>query len=651
MTNHKIIGTAGHIDHGKTALVKALTGTDTDRLKEEKEREITIDLGFAFLDDSIAFVDVPGHERFVKNMVAGVTGIDLALLVIAADDGIMPQTREHLDIIRLLKVESIVVALTKVDLFENDPAGQDWVDMVGSEIVSLLTQYGYKDSPVIPVSSVYGKGIDELRSVLIEKTGSSRQDDRKLNRPFRLPVDRSFSMTGFGTVVTGTVISGSLKPDDSIELLPLQKALRLRSLQRHNKQVERISTGERAAINLGGIQKSEIRRGDIVALSGHYIPSNIINCQLHYLNSAKSPLKYRERLRFHTGTLEVIGRVIIFAKDHLEPGETDPVQLQLENPVSVSVGDRFIIRKYSPAITIGGGTVLEINAGYARKSSRKTKEYLYAAADLSFEDQIYASVVRGSLQPTTIKDIAIRFGIFPNHADEILSQGNDKIIDIVTGGKPSEQDPQKINRRSESIWIDRDSYRTLMDGILQNLSQFHATNPAKPAANQLEIIQQSGLNADEAVWKHAFENLADEGRIICSSNRVILKDFVPKISEKEDKIRIRLLELLKETGAAGPSMQELSGTLSANLEDVRTVVELLIDEGSVCLIDKTFLYSADELNRMEMVIREKIQKHGSITISDFRTALNTSRKYALPLLNYFDDIGITVRVGDERVLK
>ena len=641
LMTHRIIGTAGHIDHGKTALVKALTGIDTDRLKEEKEREITIDLGFAYLDDSIAFIDVPGHEKFVKNMVAGVTGVDLALLVVAADDGIMPQTREHLDIIRLLKVERIVVAITKIDLI--DPGQQDWIDLVKDEIESMLTQYEFKKSAIMHVSSVSGAGVEELKSKLKEEIDALPHEKEKQNLPFRLPVDRSFTLTGFGTVVTGTVISGVLKPDDSIELLPQQRELRLRSMQRHNKKVTQVNPGERAAINLGGIQKNEIVRGDVIARSEFFIPSQTINCSLHYLDSAKVPLKFRDRVRFHTGTIEVIGRVILLEKDILRPGEKTVLQIQLEKPVTVAVGDRFIIRKYSPAVTIGGGTVLEIDAKRPRRNRKQIAEYLKSVENLPRQEQVCSFVIKNELHPHSTQKIAAQFGLFHNQVSEILISADDRIMSL----NREEETPVS----SDKLWISRKSFESFTGKILEILRKFHNENPEKPALDRLKLIKKSGYTLDEPVWNFAFEQMTVDSRIVLSKNRVKLADFIPEVSGKYQELRRNIVEHLKQTGAAGPSQEEFADTLKVNIDDVKTVITLLVDEGDVIIVGNSFLYAADEIMRIESLIRDSIKQKGSITISEFRTSLNTSRKYALPLLNYFDDTGVTVRVGDERILK
>jgi len=633
---HKIIGTAGHIDHGKTALVEALTGTDTDRLKEEKEREITIDLGYAFLSDDIAFIDVPGHERLVKNMVAGVTGIDLALLVIAADDGIMLQTREHLDIIRLLNIKKLVVALTKIDLV--DPAERDWIELVKDDIEKLLQGSIYEGSKIVPVSSVSLKGIETLKSVLIEEINPAKRDEEHLDRPFRLPVDRSFTMTGFGTVVTGTVISGSLSLDDSVELLPAKRELRLRGLQRHNKPVTRLETGERGAINISGIQKEDITRGDVIAQTGYFKPSLNVNCFLHYLKSAKAPLKHHERIRFHCSTVEAIGRVALFEPRlaGLEPGDSAPVQIQLEKPVAAAFGDRFIIRYYSPAITTGGGEILEIDAARPRRNRKTIAEYVRTIHNQTLDDRIITFVSRTGLTPLSMQDVVRQFGLFPDMVSQVLSNAKEKIM--------------RLSVENDTFWITKEAFEQCTGDVMNHISEYHRTNPERPNIPKQELIKRAAPKVDDLVWKYALHTLVQQNRVILSKNHIKRTGFVPKIAEKAEGIREKLIALLGERGVEGPTIEEASEALDAEINDVTTIINILIDEGAVTIVGNSFLYLREELERIEKVIKDLIISKDSITIGEFRTALQTSRKYALPLLNYFDDLGVTIRVGDKRIL-
>ncbi len=355
-----VIGMAGHIDHGKTALVKSLTGIDTDRLKEEKNRGITIDLGFAHLTGNITIIDVPGHEKLIKNMVAGVSTIDLVLFVIAADDGIMPQTREHLDIVNLLGIRNAVFVITKIDLVE-----EEWLDLVEEEIRKLLKQKGFSGAPVLRASGVTGQGVEEVREVILNQLQetSVRRDDGI----FRMPVDRAFLKAGFGSIVTGSVISGALNSGEMVEIMPEKINQRVRSLQSHDQEVSRVKAGYRAAINLAGLEIARLYRGQMVTLPGYYDPVELFNGKIYVVEDSPLPLKNRMRIRVHLHTTEVIGRLILLEERELKAGESGFAQILLENSVYASFGDRFIIRQFSPQHTLGGGEVLETNPVRYRK--------------------------------------------------------------------------------------------------------------------------------------------------------------------------------------------------------------------------------------------------------------------------------------------
>ncbi|MFC1565096.1 selenocysteine-specific translation elongation factor [candidate division KSB1 bacterium] len=628
---NRIIGTAGHIDHGKTSIVHALTGVDTDRLKEEQEREITIDLGFAFLDRDTAFIDVPGHEKFVKNMVAGVTGIDLALLVIAADDGIMPQTLEHLDIIRLLKIEKLVVALSKTDLVESD-----WAELVKEEISTLLAETEFRNAPIVPLSSETREGIDTLRDVLV--TQLKETEKSSLDKPFRMPVDRSFSMTGFGTVVTGTVISGELKNDSQVELLPGGKIHRVRGIQTQGENVEKAGPGIRTAINLSGIQKHEIIRGDVIAQKDYFRSSMNLNCSLHYLGTASKPLKFRDRIRFHCGTVEAIGRVILLEKDSIQPGEDCFLQIQLEKPVAPAVGDRFIIRQYSPPpFTIGGGEILEIDVPRPKRNRKKTAAFLKKINGIPVEERLPEFVIRNGLKTLSTKEYAQESGLFEENIREIFSA----VPEIVSYFKSE----------GEYYWFSARAFRELLENIENSIKAYHKKYPEKPNIGRLEIIGKTGKDLHDGIWKTAFENLSDSGRIIIEKDRIRHSDFKPEFSEETRKIYSVIEQFIRERGFSAPNFRELSEELKIGEKTLVKYLGNMTDNEVIVKVDNTFYYSKDDIEKIRQVVIDFIKSHGSITIADLREEIGTSRKYSLPLLNYFDETGLTVRQVDERVLK
>ncbi len=627
---HKIIGTAGHIDHGKTSLVRVLTGIDTDRLKEEKEREITIDLGFAFMEGDIAFIDVPGHEKFVKNMVAGVTGIDLALLVIAADDGIMPQTREHLDIIKLLKIDTIVTALTKIDSVD-----KDWTLLVKDEVSAFLTENAFENIPVIPCSSATGDGIEELKRILVSEL--SQSGHKELERPFRLPVDRAFSMTGFGTVVTGTVISGSVKSGDTLTLYTEGRELRLRGLQTQNRQAETLSTGERGALNFSGIQKKDVIRGDIIAASGSMMSSENMNCMLHYLGSADKPLKYHERVRLHCGTAEVIGRIAILDREYIEPGDHAPVQIQLEKPIAAVSGDRFIIRRYSPQFTIGGGEIIEAAAKRIRKNRKILAANTVQAAEQPIEQRILFFVESHGSHAVSLQNIAKQFGLFQEHIEKILKDNSNKVVDF-----PSEDG---------QVWIGLNALNDIQKNLSKKVEDFHDQNPSKPGIPHLKLLKDPALKFKENILKFAVDTMISEKSLVQTKEVYRLPDFKPEVELQIAGMKLNLLDMLEEKGINAPTIAEAASELHLNEQDIAALIDVMSDEGDVVLVHKIFVYSQKEIDRIRRILEEYLQKYERIALADFRTLIKSSRKYALPLLEHFDNIGFTARVGDDRMLK
>ncbi|MCP4723692.1 MAG: selenocysteine-specific translation elongation factor [bacterium] len=625
---NRIIGTAGHIDHGKTSIVHALTGIDTDRLKEEQEREITIDLGFAFLDQNTAFIDVPGHEKFVRNMVAGVSGIDLALLVIAADDGIMPQTLEHLDIIRLLKIEKLAVALSKIDLVE-----PDWIELVLEEIRTLLDPTEYKSAPVIPISTETREGIDNLREVLISELKET--DESSLKKPFRMPVDRSFSMTGFGTVVTGTVISGELKNNSSVDLLPSGKNPRVRGIQTQGDFVEKAGTGIRTAVNLSGIQKKDVIRGDVISEEGYFKPSMNLNCYLHYLASASKPLKFRDRIRYHSGTVEAIGRIILLEKDLIQPGEDFYAQIQLEKPVVPAVGDRFIIRQYSPPFTVGGGEILEIDVPRPRRNRKEIAAFLKKINGKSLDKRLIEFVVRNGLMAMSTREYAGEFGLFEENIRQAFKAEPDKISFFRSEG--------------EYFWFSADAFNTLMQKTENAVLKYHAKNPEKPNIKRLEIIDAVGKSIHDNIWKLVFEKL--DKKIIVEKDRLKHADFKPELSGETQKIYSQIEQFIKNRNVSGPNIKELTEELKIDGNILLKYLRNMIDSGIIVRIDNTFYYLREEIERIGQTVADHIRSTGSITIAGLREILGTSRKYSLPLLNHFDETGLTIRQGDERILK
>src|SRR5437867_3089720 len=415
---HIIVGTAGHIDHGKTALVKALTGIDADRLKEEKERGITIDIGFANLvldsDTTIGFIDVPGHERFIKNMLAGVGGIDMVMLVIAADESVMPQTREHLDICSLLHIKQGLTVLTKIDNVE-----RDITDLVEVEVRDFLKGSFLERSPILRLSSLTGEGIPRLIETLREF--SKKIEPKDATRIFRLPIDRCFTMKGFGTVVTGTLIAGQVHKEEEVEIFPSERTTRVRGIQVHGRASNVARAGQRTALNLQGVEVSDIDRGMVLTVPGLFKPTSMFDCHLELLPSAPNPIQIRKRIRFHVGTAELMGYVSLLGQERLEPGASGFAQIRLEQPSFALPGDRLIVRQYSPMITIGGGEILDAMPEKHRRADSATLEKLKILKDGSIDDRLMAVIEEAGLRSAEISQLVSRLGLAPGLANQRLS--------------------------------------------------------------------------------------------------------------------------------------------------------------------------------------------------------------------------------------
>ena len=660
---HIIIGTAGHIDHGKTSLVKALTGIDTDRLPEEKKRGLTIDLGFAFLDlDSgrrVSIVDVPGHERFVKNMLAGATSINLVLFVIAADDGVMPQTIEHLEIINLLGIKHGLIALTKKDLVTDE-----WLAVVQEDIKKILTGTSLEHAPIIPVSAVTGEGIESCKSTIKELI--TQIQTQSSVRVFRMPIDRSFTISGYGCVVTGPILGGQVSVEDEVEILPIKKIIRVRGIEVTGERVNTAFAGQRAAINLSGIKSTEIQRGYELSVPGYLQPTNIVDASLGLIRNAKTPLKNRTRIRFHINTSEVMGRVVLLDKDTLKPGEEALCQFLLENPITTEREDRFIIRSYSPAYTIGGGKVLRYNTTRLKRFKEETLNTLriLASGNLSnIVEQVYLNnihVSRGERPfAPTIDDISKQVNIHPSIVENVIAGLIKKgiLLKFVIEGK--------------DVVIHRDIITSLKKQIVNIIKVFHKENPLKtgieetqlktlvaagftPSPNKLKArIREphqkpfSGNDIHPLLIATSLSVLRSEKAIKVTDNKVSLMDFKIEVSTKDKGVADKIEETFLKAGFTPPSMEEVCtkfGTPS------KAAISLLVEQKKLIAVENGLYFHAMALNKLKEMIRDYISKHGPISVAQFRDLTKTSRKFAVPLLEYFDAIHFTKRTGDVRIL-
>ena len=630
---HTIIGTAGHIDHGKTLLVKGLTGTDTDRTPEEKARGITIELGFAFYGEHATIIDVPGHERFVKTMVAGVSTIDVALLVIAADDGVMPQSREHLDVLELLGVERGVIALNKVDL-----ADDDWLDLVEEDIRELVSGTFLEEAPIVRVSAIAMQGMDELKQQL--ELTIAHTSEKRSEGPFRLSVDRAFSAKGFGLVCTGTVLSGNLSKGDELEVLPAGKEVRTRSLQRHGEEVDAVSAGDRAAVNVVGQERFPIQRGDVLAEPGSLAPSSMLDARLRLVSSCPKELEHRTRVRLHLGTCEVMARVVLLEQDRLQPGEDGLVQLRLESPVAAAWGDRFVIRRYSPPLTIGGGLILEAHPAKHRRTERGLVERLKAIESGDGAEVVEAKLAGTSSGFASLLKLGSDMGLTGEQVHQLAAE-------LVSDGRAL-----RLTVDQEDSLVHAARWNEITTGIVEMLAAFHEQTPLAKGLNREDLRRQLGRYVPPSLFQRVMESMMRDGRIAIEGSLVRAADHRIQFSGAEEQLKQQIETILqKVTLDQVPDVKELAhqaGTDSARVEVILRALEGL---GQVTFLEGTLVIHMTTIAEVRQRLREYLQAHSEITVSGFRDLIGSNRRYALALLNRFDGDGTTQRNGDVRVLR
>jgi selenocysteine-specific elongation factor len=613
-----ILGTAGHIDHGKSCLVKALTGTDPDRLKEEKERGITIDLGFADLRYpdglSIGIVDVPGHERLVKNMLAGAGGIDMVLMVIAADEGIMPQSREHLYICDLLRIRSGLVAVTKTDLVE-----PEWLELVKEEVKEFVKGTFLEEAEIVPVSSKTGLNLELMKSKIKEVAlKTSQKPEAGL---FRLPVDRVFTLRGFGTVVTGTTVSGSISTDESVEVLPIGISSKVRGLHSHGEAIKRIYAGQRAALNLQGIEKDDLRRGDTLVSPGRFSPTSSIDAKIQLLDQAPQ-LKSRQLVHFHLGTSETIARVILYERERLGPGERCYCQFRLDNPVVAQAEDRYVIRRFSPLETVGGGEVLDPSP--LRRRRKDSIDDLVMMEQGSLKEKIAVKTKKSGIKGMTGESLE---GWIKAEVPAVKEAVNRLVSD-------------KTLMRFENVLMHRDSFEGFKEGIISRLEEFHKRNPLKNGLNKEEI------RARMMIEPRLFGSLVSSLTEVSQEKDLLRHKGFRTILSEEDKLKV--VNTLNNRGFQPPAKAELAEKTGMDEKKLDDVLKLMSKEGTVRRINDYMYLSRETYDRMMALLKEHFNVKKEMTVSEFRDILGTSRKYALPFLEYLDSNGITLRVGDVR---
>jgi selenocysteine-specific elongation factor len=631
---HIIVGTAGHIDHGKTALVKALTGIDTDRLKEEKERGITIDLGFAnlVLDDktTIGFVDVPGHERFIKNMLAGVGGIDVVMLVIAADESVMPQTREHLAICSLLRVQKGLTVLTKMDAVDSDLA-----DLAEIEVREFLKGSFLEGAPVLRVSARTGAGIPELVDAL--KTTAATIVPRDAGQIFRIPVDRCFTMKGFGTIAAGTLIAGTVKKEDEVELLPVGKTARVRGVQVHGRGVDEARAGQRTALNLQRIELEDVERGMVITAPGLFTASRMMDVHLELLDSVENPVSGRKRIRFHTGTTELMGHVMLIGQDTLEPGAAAFARIRLERPLFALPGDRFIIRQYSPMHTLGGGEILDAHPPRSRRTDPHLAERLARLKDGGLADKLLVFVTDAGAAGIDEQGLVARTGALPAKIrGELRALARDRKIQIIA--------EVPLTAAAE------DTFAAALTRVLQAVRTFHTAEPLLKGIGREDLKTRSLAEASPVFFRAVLDRLAADRRIAVDQDVVYEFGREITLGSEDGRLREDLVARFSAHGLQAPPPDEIAASVGADRATARKIVQLMLKERVLVKVNESLIVDRQALDRLVEAVRARKAVKATLGVGDFKELTGLSRKFAVPLLEYLDSQRITRRVGDERVI-
>ncbi len=613
---HVVIGTAGHIDHGKTALVKALTGTDTDRLVEEKARGMTIDLGFAFLNDSFTIIDVPGHEKFIRNMVAGVSTIHIALLVVAADDGIMPQTREHLHILKLLKISQCVVALTKTDLAKDS----EWLNLVELEIREL-TEGIFQRIDIVRTSVQKNEGVEELKQCLESKAASFQSSEKE--GFFRLQADRVFTMTGFGTVVTGTVISGNLKKGETVEVHPGQISAKVRGIQSHGAKVVSVQTGDRAAVNLSGVETEKVFRGSELAEPGMLKAISKFTAHVQLTKDLKNELKHRQRVRVHLGTSEVMARVYLTLSKKIKSGSSGNIMLELEEPMVAVTEDRFVMRSYSPMHTIGGGTVLTtfIPEGV------KIKEWV-SALKLDMNKRFGQLVDTFKLVPKTVYEWGNSLQLTDKAVRELVTK---------TG----------MNSSKRSFIYTNDNLVDCTTLVKNSLNEYHKNNPLRKAMSVDVLQQKTGLS--DKWLTEVIEIMENDGDLRSAGIGVALISHSVKLAGGVANVSRKIEDELIDQGFTPITTKVLSNKMTMNLKEILEILHVLKNNETLVEIENGLWMHGENMAKLRQAMDDHFSTKNELNVADFKQKSGLTRKFAIPVLEYFDRQGLTKRKGNVRL--
>ena len=624
-----IIGTAGHVDHGKTALIKALTGIETDRIKEEKKRGITIELGFAYLDlpdgEKAGIIDVPGHEKFVKNMLAGAGGIDLALLVVAADEGFMPQTREHLGILSLLNISEGIIVVTKKDMVD-----EDWLEIVCDEVRQEVQGTFLENAQIIPVSSYTGEGIEQLRQAIFTMIHQKTQI-KNLDVPFRIPVDRIFSVEGFGTVITGTLIEGTMKVGDPVTVYPSRIESRIRNLQVHSQDVQEAYAGQRVAVNLAGLKKTDLNKGDVIAVPDSMHTTMMIDIHLTVLKDCDREIRNATRLHLYHGARDILCKIVLLDRDSVGAGESCYAQLRLEEEIAVKTGDRFVLRFYSPVETIGGGVILDSNPFKHKRNDAAVLESLKLKEGGSDREKISAALRDYSARFETLDFLQIQTGIPKEQFDQ---QINKLIKDKVAF------------RVSDNVVIHTDYLNRLKDSAVKLLESYHKENPLREGMKKDEFRNKLIKYEDISVVDKITDSLVNRKVLKYVNNCVALADFEVQQDNNQQEIENAFLQ-----GGFSPESPDQIAARFPKVKNFKQVLESLVNTGKLVRVEEKILLHADYYNKALTLAKEHVDQNGQITLAEMRDLMGASRKFAVAVLEYWDKRGITKKVGDARTFK
>jgi selenocysteine-specific elongation factor len=638
MPRDLILGTAGHIDHGKTSLVKALTGIDCDRLPEEKARGITIDIGFAHLnlgEYRLGIVDVPGHERFIKNMLAGATGIDLVLLIVAADDSVMPQTREHLEILKLLGIRHGVIALTKVDLVDETTR-----EVVVLEIHELVKDSFLAHAPIVPTSAITGLGIEQLKDELRQACAAvSRREELEW---FRLPIDRAFVVQGHGTVVTGSVAAGSVRVGDELDWHKGDgsvQRVRVRSLSNHGQPVEEVHRGQRAGVNLAGIPHEAVRRGQELCTPDYLAPSRVLTVRVHSSAEFHRPIKHRLPVRLHVGTAEVMATVSLLDCDQINPGQWGLGQLFLEEPVTVVWGQAFVLRDSSAEHTLGGGQILQPVASKIRRRHLESLDQLGRLWSDDVASRVLAALWFAEFGGATAADLVRAAGVAPDAVEPLIRQ-------LQTSGQLVEFTLPP--NRQLLIHIDR--VTELEARILTVLATLHAENPLATTHERQKTLARLEYVGDEQLLQVVTDRMIAAKKLVGDARRIARSDFKPKLSVNQRKLKDKIVEAHLAAGFAPPEPKEFVNQAGGNATALKDIYEVAVAEGFLVKVTEEMYLSTETETEMRRRVTDRLRNGAGATVAEIRDLLGTTRKYAVPLCEYLDRIGVTKRQGDLRVL-